>query len=539
MNSGSSASTELKEASFINNAEDCEMAAIKADRDQFSPLELRRIRSGAIDMSPDEQEEEVEKGMSRAQSLNPDIVAWDGPDDPENPFNWKNSKKWFITMVAALVTFCVALASSIFTAGITEIAADFNVSRTVITLGLTFYVMGFATGPLVFAPMSEVYGRNLVYRSSWIFFMLFQIGCALAPNAATLLVCRLISGIAGSSPISNAGGTLSDMWRPAERGTAMSFFIGAPFAGPVLGPIIGGFLVEYVSWRWTFWLILIISGVQFIVLLFLMPETYGRTLLERKAARLRKETGNMNLHAAHETTKISHFSHLRVSIVRPVYMLFTEPIVLCIAVYCALIYAILYMNFIAYPVVFQDERGWGAGTGGLPFLGLGFGIMCGICTAPAQTRLYVRLTKERGDGMIYPEGRLPYSIAGAIILPIGILWFGWGSLLHVHWIVSTIGGAVFGFGLILVFLSMFSYLVDAYLIYAASALAGNSLLRSILGATFPLFADQMFTKLTPKWACTLLACLAFILAPIPYFFYKFGPRIRALSKMKLTAPSPV
>ncbi|KAJ8102607.1 major facilitator superfamily domain-containing protein [Lipomyces tetrasporus] len=493
-------------------------------------LELSRIRSGAVDMDLDEQEQELQRGMSRVDSKNPDVVGWDGPNDPANPFNWPNRKKWRITLIVALVTFCVAFASSVFTAGISSIAEEFHISSTVATLGLTLYVVGFATGPLVFAPMSEVYGRNVVYIGSWIPFMLFQIGCALSKNAATLLVSRLISGIAGSSPLSNAGGTLGDIWTPAERGDAMSFFTLAPFMGPVFGPIVGGFLAEYVSWRWTFWLVLILSGVMFIFLLFAMPETYSKVLLERKAAHLRKETGNENLHAAHERGGVSHMQRFGQSIVRPVVMLVTEPIVFLISLYCALVYAILYMNFVAYPIVYQRERGWSMGIGGLPFLAIGFGMVCAVATSPYQTKLYLKLTAERGNSKIYPEGRLPFAIFGAFCLPVGIFWFGWATLPQVHWICSVLAGIPFGFGMVILFLCMFSYLVDSYLLYAASSLAANTLLRSLFGAFFPLFASRMYIKLTPRWACTLLGFISLAMAPIPFLFYKYGPAIRARSK---------
>ncbi|KAK7204377.1 major facilitator superfamily protein [Myxozyma melibiosi] len=528
----SDASTFDTDLKPVTNASSDDVDLEKQDPDDtgFHRLELARIRSGASDLVA-ESESEV-RAMSRVESHDPNVVGWDGPDDPANPFNFSNRRKWCITMIAAMVTFCVAFASSVFTAGIADIAADFGVSTTVATLGLTVYILGFAFGPMVFAPISEVYGRNVVYLSTWFFFTVFQIPCALSKNIATLLVSRAIAGIAGSSPLSNAGATLGDIWSPAERGDAMSFYTIAPFAGPVVGPIIGGYLSEFVTWRWTFWLALIFAGVMAFFLVFFMPETYSKTLLEKKAARLRKETGNMDLRAAHERQSVSHADLLKKSLVRPVILLFTEPIVFLIALYCSLIYAILYMNFVAYPIIFQQERGWGAGKGGLPFIALGIGMVGGIMTSPAQTKLYIKISKEKGNGKIYPEARLPYAIFAAFLLPIGVFWLGWGSLASSKaWIVPVLSGIPFGFGLVTVFLSMFSYLVDTYLIYAASALAANSLLRSILGATFPLFADKMYEKLTPKWACTLIGCLALVGAPIPFLFYKYGPSIRSHSRI--------
>ncbi|KAK9458829.1 major facilitator superfamily domain-containing protein [Lipomyces oligophaga] len=490
-------------------------------------MDLARIRSGAIDMLPDEQEAELRRGMSRQETRDPYIVGWDGDDDPENPFNWPSWKKWTITILVALVTFNVAFGSSAFTAGMPDIEVEFGASNTVITLGVTFYLLGFAFGPLLYAPLSEIYGRKPIAIYPWIIFMAFQIGCALSHNTATLLVSRLIAGFAGASPITNAGATLGDMFVPAERGTPMSFYTIAPFMGPVFGPIVGGFVSEYVSWRWTFWIVLIMSGVMFIGQL-LCPETYGRTLLARKAARLRKETGNMNLHAAHEIGQASQWEVIKNNISRPVVMLCTEPIVFLFALYCAIIYAILYMDFIAYPIVYQEERGWSAGIGGLPFLGVGIGMWIGIATSGHQTTIYIRLTKQRNKG-IYPEARLPYAIAGAIAIPIGIFWFGWTSIRSVHWIVSILSGIPFGFGMCTVYICSFAYLVDAYLMYAASSLAANSLLRSIFGACFPLFARQMYENLEPKWASTLVGGIAALAAPIPLLFYKYGESIRMRS----------
>ncbi|KAK9471910.1 major facilitator superfamily domain-containing protein [Dipodascopsis tothii] len=529
----SSGSSETRSVADLGLTTDLEKNKLGDSPDEY---DLHRIRSGATDLSPDEQQEELERGMSRVESLDSDVVGWDGPEDKGNPYNWSKKKKWGVTAIVALMTFVVALASSIFTAGITTIAAQFGVSSTVGTLGLTLYVVGFATGPLVFAPMSEVYGRNIVYRINWVLFTVFQIGCARAENIATLLVCRLIAGITGAAPIANAGGTLGDIWSPAERGEAMALYAVAPFMGPVFGPIIGGFLTQYVSWRWTFWIVLILAGVMGAFMFAFLPETFGKTLLERKAARLRKETGRAELHAAHERAGFSHIELFRRSIVRPVVMLFTEPIVFVTSLYCAIVYAILYMNFIAYPIVFELERGWGSGIAGLPFIALGIGMVLAVMTSPYQTKIYLRVSKEKGNGKIYPEARLPLTIYAAYFMPISLLWFGWGSLRHVHWIVPVLSGIPFGFSMVIIFLTMMSYLVDTYLLYAASALASNSLLRSLLGATFPLFADQMYTKMHVKWAATMLAGISLLLAPMPLVFYRYGPQIRARSIKTPTMP---
>lgn len=220
------------------------------------------------------------------------------------------------------------------------------------TLGVTTYVLGFAFGPLVWAPMSEARGRRPVYLISWSVFTIFQIPCALAKNSTTLIVARLIAGTFGSSPLANAGGSLADIWLPHERGKAMSLFAAAPFLGPVLGPIVGGFLSQYVSWRWTFWLSLIYASVIMLDLVFLVPETYTKALLEAKARKLRKETGNEKLRAASEINKQSMVELYRVSLLRP-WRMFCEPIVLLFSIYVAILYGILYLLFVAFPIIFE------------------------------------------------------------------------------------------------------------------------------------------------------------------------------------------
>ena len=131
------------------------------------------------------------------------------------------------------------------TPGIPAVAHDLGTTDLIATLGVTTYVLGFAFGPLVWAPMSEVRGRRPVYLISWSVFTIFQIPCALAKNPTTLIVSRLIAGTFGSSPLANAGGTLADIWMPHQRGKAMGLFAAAPFLGPVIGPIVGGFLSQY------------------------------------------------------------------------------------------------------------------------------------------------------------------------------------------------------------------------------------------------------------------------------------------------------
>jgi MFS family permease len=166
----------------------------------------------------------------------------------------------------------MAFASSIHTAAVSSIAEDLNCSGTVAILGVSTYLIGFGTGPLIFAPLSEICGRNSIYRVTFLLFFLFNLGCALSPNIGALLTLRFLSGFFGSpagmiasvtyicdslsSPsdrtlaVTNSGGSLTDLWPPTHRSIPLALFTAASFLGPVLAPIVGGFLTQYASWRW-------------------------------------------------------------------------------------------------------------------------------------------------------------------------------------------------------------------------------------------------------------------------------------------------
>lgn len=198
----------------------------------------------------------------------PFIVTWI-PSDTGNPLNWSKQARWRITLVSAVACFAVAFSSSAYT-GETALSSDyyqhscslligtmkelvlqFEASNTLITAGVSLYVLGFAVGPLLWAPLSEIYGRQLVFLVSYGFYVVFSIACTANRNVATLLVFRFLSGTFGSSPLTNAGGVISDLFPADERSVAMGVFSLAPAMGPTLGPFIGGYLGEAEGWRWV------------------------------------------------------------------------------------------------------------------------------------------------------------------------------------------------------------------------------------------------------------------------------------------------
>ncbi|KAL2823232.1 MFS general substrate transporter [Aspergillus cavernicola] len=465
----------------------------------------------------------------------PYVISWI-PDDPRNPLLTPEWAKWAITLLVSFAAMAVALVSSAYTGGLVEIIEFFEISEIVALLGVTLFVIGFAIGPLFWAPLSELYGRRLVYILSMMTLTVFTAGVAGAENTQTLLILRFFAGSLGSAAMAIPGGVIADIFPAVSRGLAGGVYAAAPFLGPTLGPVIGGFIAESGGWRWVEGFLAIFSGVLLLAIVFLLPETYAPLLLKKRAENLRTITGRVYrtpLEVEETGKSASGLKTLSTAFSRPWILLFREPIVFLLSLYMAIIYGILYMLFAAYPIVFQQTRGWSEGTGGLAFLG----ILIGICLAVLSTfPLYFRYKKKAlkalslGHGRLAPEERLPDSFLGAIALPIGLFWFAWTNSPTIHWLAPIASGIPFGFGMVMVFIPIFNYLIDAYTIFAASVIAANSLLRCLFGAIFPLFTNYMFQDLGIHWASSVPAFLALACTPLPFVFYWYGAWIRGHSR---------
>ncbi|KAJ5593801.1 Major facilitator superfamily multidrug transporter mdrA [Penicillium hispanicum] len=459
----------------------------------------------------------------------PYVVQW-MPKDFRNPLQLNVWMKWFVTMVAALETLVVALVSSAYTGGIVQIEEQFRATTEVATLGVSLYVLGFALGPLLWAPMSELFGRQIVFIGTYCGLTIFCAGTTGAKNIQTLLIFRFLAGAFGSSPFTNSGGVVADMFVARERGLALSAFALAPFLGPVIGPIVGGFLGMNAGWKWVMGLLTVLCGAMWFIGAACKPETYAPVLLRQRAQTLSKITGELYISKLDlDQGRPSLKQAMKTSLSRPFVLLFKEPIVLLLSTYLAIIYGTLYMLFGAFPIVYEIHRGWNQGVSGLAFLGVMVGMLGAIAYSIPENSRYGKLLAKNG-GYAPPEARLPPCMIASIALPIGLFWFAWTNSPSIHWMASVAAGVPFGFGMVLVFLSVFNYLIDAYTIFAASVLAANSLLRSLFGFAFPLFTQQMFTNLGIHWASCIPAFLALACVPFPFILYRKGLAIRKYCK---------
>ncbi|KAK6343167.1 hypothetical protein TWF718_008540 [Orbilia javanica] len=453
------------------------------------------------------------------------------PDDPRNPMLFEPWAKWTITMVVAFATLAIAFVSSAYSGGMQQIREEFECSNIVAILGISLFVLGFTIGPLFWAPMSEIYGRQKLFFGTYAALTAFNAGAAGARTIPQLLICRFFAGAFGSSPLTNAGGVIADMFPASQRGLAMAVFAAAPFMGPVLGPTAGGFLGQSAGWRWVQGLLAIFSGVTWLLMAVCVPETYSPLLLQKRAESLSKVTGKVYISKFEaQSGKLKLKEAYKTALSRPWILLFQEPIVAMLSIYMSIVYGTLYMLFAAYPIVYQQARGWSQGVGGLPFLGVAVGMLGAVVYSIPENKRFNRVAEERYGGFAPPEQRLPPALVGCVCIPIGLFWFAWSNSPTTHWFASVAAGAPFGFGMVMVFLSVFNYLIDSYTIFAASVLAANAVLRSTFGAVFPLFTGPMYRSLGIHWASSIPAFLALACVPAPFLFYKYGEQLRLKCK---------
>ncbi|KAE8222818.1 hypothetical protein CF319_g4049 [Tilletia indica] len=456
----------------------------------------------------------------------PYVVAWLN-HDREDPMNSSEWYKWFITVIVSLVTLAVGIGSSAYSGAIEDLQKRFGGTEVQLTLGVSLWVLGFALGPLIWAPCSESYGRRNTLLFTYAFLTLWNGVCICAPNLTALLIFRFLAGAFGSSPLTNSGGTIADIFPASQRGLGMAVFCAAPFLGPSIGPIIGGFLAITEGWKAVMIFLTVLSGGLLILAIVCLPETYSPVLLRNRCDRLEKATGKKYV-AIMDKGKNTDFSHiLKVNLTRPWQLIAFEPIVIVLSLYIAIIYGVLYSFFGAFPIVFQRGRGWNAGVGGLAFLGILVGMIAAVAWIIFYDNpRYVKLEKKEHGGIVPPEARLQGSQIGGILIVIGLAWFAAVDAPSVHFMVPIIASAPFGGGMVLVFLSTTNYLVDSYLLYASSVLAANSIIRSLFGMAFPLFTPAMYETLGIHGAPALAAGLGAICVPFPFLLYKYGPAIR-------------
>ncbi|KAF2742852.1 MFS general substrate transporter [Sporormia fimetaria CBS 119925] len=458
------------------------------------------------------------------------IVDFEGDDDPYHPLNWSTGKKIYTTLLYGFITMSATWASAAYSAGTNQIAEEFNVSRTVSILGTALFLMGFGVGPLLWAPLSEVYGRRLAVMVPMFISMVLSFGSAVAKDFQTLMLTRFFGAFFGSAPVTNTGGVLGDLFSPAYRAIAIAGYALAVVGGPSLGPIVSAAVVVQpnLGWRWTEYLTGILQAFVLFIGVVVIDETYPPALLVKKAQRLRHSTGNWALHAKFEEWDVSIKELAQKFLVRPFQLLGT-PICLLVALYASFCYGILYMQLGGIPIIFGEIRGWKQLPASLPFLCILLGAFLGAGANTYNQLLYNKAYRAAGNRAV-PERRLPPMMVGGPLFSAGQFLMGWTSGPDYHWICPCIGLLMLGTGFFMIFQAALNYLVDTFTQYSASAVGANTFLRSCFGAAFPLVVGPLYRNLGVGPASCITGGFAALMVPVPFVFFVYGKRIRRRGK---------
>ncbi|KAJ2917092.1 hypothetical protein MD484_g3304, partial [Candolleomyces efflorescens] len=465
----------------------------------------------------------VADDTERADAIQSEKIEENATKIPEldasfHPYNFSKQKKWTITVIACFFTLLVSAATTSFTSGYPSMMRDLNLTYTQAVVGLSTYVLAFAITPLFTSAFSEEFGRQPLYVVSVVVFLLMHVMIALAPNIAVIAVARIIQGAVGSTGSTMVAGTIADIWEPKQRGLPMALYSILAFGGNGVGTIAAGWIEANpkLEWKWIQWISMMVAGCYSVVFAFTMRETRAPVLqakmIKRKAREARAK-GDLQLPTA-AVPKSSFKELLWISCTRPLILLTTEPIVTAMSVWLAFAWGVFYC-------MIGSLHGFSSGQIGTVNVSMIVAVLIGYLTTLLQEKIYSKKFHKRSV-----EARLYMCCAAGIGFPVSVFMFAWFCRPGIHWMLLCFAITIYYWSIFTIYLAVFTYLADCYTTYASSALAGQSMLRNVLGGVFPFFTVKMYDKLGYTWSNTIFACLALLLAPIPFIIFFMGPRIR-------------
>lgn len=460
------------------------------------------------------------------------LVDWYSTDDPANPQNWSNGKRGLVSLIICFYTFAVYTGSAIYTSSEGGVIDKFGVKPIDASLPLSLYVLAYGIGPLLFAPLSEIprIGRNPVYLITFSIFFVLSFPTAVVNNFAGLLVLRFLQGFFGSPCLANGGATMQDMYSLLKLPYAMTVWVAAAYCGPSLGPLLSGFAVTAKGWRWSLWEIVWIAAPVLLAMYFLLPETSAPNILLRRAARLRKLTGDQRLRSQSEIDQrgLQPRAVLISALIKPIEITVKDPAIAFVNVYTSLVYGIYYSFFEVFPLVYPPMYGFSLGLIGVVFLCILVSCLIGIAIYLSYIRWYL-IPDILARGLRAQESRLQPALIAVFGPPIGLFLFAWTANPSIHWIASVIGITIYTATVFIVMQCIFVYVPLSYPQYAASLFAGNDFFRSALACGSILFARPLFVNLGVGRGVSLLAGLSTLGVIGMWVLYFTGAKLRARS----------
>ncbi|KAN0104562.1 MFS general substrate transporter [Hyaloscypha variabilis] len=443
-------------------------------------------------------------------------------DDTENPRTWAPKKKAAIGLFVLVSGFVANIGTPIYIAAIPSIQIQFNLTTTLAISPVSLYACGLAIGALIATAACEIYGRRIVFRITLPLALIFTIVGGCSQNFATIAVSRSLAGLFCGPCLTVGVGILNDLWDLSLEKTGTSFavlFVLFVIWATQVGPMTSAAIIQHHSWRWTFWVAAILVGITTICS-FLIPETYHPQIIRSRAKKLGLTLPSRGTNSSVFLTAVG----------RPLHMMFVEPIIFPTALVLSVAQSVVFAYYVGYALLFERVYGFSQYK-----VGMAFGpLVVGSLLAIPVVALFDKLTyqKARTEALrlgkkVAPEKRLYPAMLGSITLPISLFWLAWTGKKEIHYIVPILSGALFGFSYVLNMLCLPIYNNDVYTIhYGASVLAASTFMRFVVSSSFPLFTVQMIDCLGFAWATSLLGFITVAMIPIPWVFWRWGPKLR-------------
>ncbi|KAL2061323.1 hypothetical protein VTL71DRAFT_7596 [Oculimacula yallundae] len=460
----------------------------------------------------------------------PGLVTWNGEDDPKSPYNWSSPRKYTMTALMSLGGLVSTSSASMMAPAVSKISIDLSISDAEAQLTMSIYLLAFVFGPMLIGPLSELYGR----KKLWIFCHCWYIAWnALAPvgkSNGIMIAGRFFSGFGGSVSIAILGPTMADMFKADQRGKSYALATFAPYLGAAIGPLVGGGLSHAAGWQWLFWVVSIFDSVLITIFAISTQEPYSPVLLARKSKQLRMETGK-DYRTAFERSHPRLSQKLRSSMVRPIRLFFTSPIILILGLLLSYSFGVYIIALTTFSTMWQENYGLSETRSSLHYIAIALGSTLGSqITGPCIDIVWAHL-KAKNNSVTAPEYRVPMMIPGILIMPLGMFLYGWAVERHLHWIIVDLGAALMSGGMMSSSSAMFSYLIDEFEQHSASSNAACRILSNSFAFGFPIFAPSLYIRLGYGWGNSTLALLYIGLAfPAPWILWKWGAKIRAIGR---------
>ncbi|OTB05539.1 hypothetical protein M426DRAFT_319810 [Hypoxylon sp. CI-4A] len=463
---------------------------------------------------------------------NKNIVDFNPNGDEENPMEWPRAYKWGIVSLLAFMAFTVTFTCMSVVPVATRIVNDLDhghASKSASVLLITTWELGEAAGPLLIAPLSEVFGRYPVLNAANALFIIATILAALSQSTPLFIAARTLTGVAVASNVLNPA-IIGDIFISEQRGLAMSLIQLAPLIGGAIGPAISGAIAENLGWRKAIWLCAVLAIVCEVVLLTCFRETYKVAILRRRAARLRRETGNPSLRTVFDIEGTSRARMVWEAVIRPFTVLAGSSVLQVLSMFAAVIFTYFYIIVTTLPDILETKYGLSPAAAGSALISFSVGSLISVVICNfALDRIYVKL-RDSNKGVGQPEYRLPLVICGAFTLPFIVALYGWAVHFHISISLLLITVALIGVTLMLGFIPLYAYVVDAFGLYAASAMTAVIVLRCSSGTFLPLATEPLVDRFGFGVGLSMIGGISLLLAPIPIVVLRYGPIWRQKSK---------